>query len=1579
MSSIDNAAPGARPTSTPGGGSRRARRALFSTAAAAVTVLSGAAVVPASAATATAPSAAFTGGPGTVSAGDVLFARAGAALTLTVNTPAGAKCVNGLPAGFTFNGSALTNNTAVSSSSRTAWTFSGTAPDGDGVHGSTIGTASSYNSNQGNGNNCTGNGVALSASYTSDNTGPVLSSALTPAPNPAGWNNTTTTIGWTATDAGSGVSSGPTPASTTETGNGVVTRTATATDRLGNVGSGAVTVRVDKGAPEISVTQTENADGSVTVRFMCTDAPAGIASCVVDGTTSDTVVVTRSRTVSATATDSAGNTKSVSVDVTAGDTTAPVLAGAPTTAPTSNGWYAGDVKVHWTASDPESGATAPADTTITGEGENLTSSATVTNGAGLSTTATSSPAVSIDRTAPTTSLSGGSDAWTNGDVTLTLSAADNLSGVARTEHAVDGGDFQTGTRIGLSTEGSHTVRYRSVDRAGNVEDTRTTTVRIDRTAPTITHAFTPSSYADGTWTNQGVTVTFVCEDHGGSGLVGCTDPVRSSAEGTHEVSGTASDGAGSSATDTATVRIDTTDPTITATLAGAKNDAGWYRDDVVVTYVAQDAPSGVAAAPAPQTLGEGRGQSTSATVTDQAGNSATASVSGIDVDKTAPVLTAAVPSGWHTDDVPVRWDCSDGLSGVAEEPTASVVDGEGDNLSATASCTDVAGNTVTRTVDGIKIDRTAPTTTADVPDLPLSGWYSTPVPVELRGSDNGSGGVRTFYRVDDGEVQDYSGPFEVGEGEHTVTYWSKDAAGNVEKDVAPLVVNVDRTAPTSTFVEKLSPESGWYVESGVSFSIAAADQGSGVAATYFQVDDEEPQLYGESYTANLSTGTHEITYWSVDAAGNAERKRHTAINVDTVKPTISGIASPAANGNGWNNTDVDVTFTCDDAGSGLQTGVAGCAGDTKLTNDGAGQQVHGDAVDVAGNTDGVDVGPINIDKTRPTLTGVPAGANAAGWHRGDVQVRWVGDDALSKIDTSSQPANSTVTGEGRNLGAGPVTIRDRAGNTSEPASVSGIKIDRRGPVVSGAATTEPNPAGWYGGAVTVDFTCDDPELADGTDGSGVATCPTSQTLSANGAGQWVASGPATDVAGNTSAGTRVNGINIDSTAPTTTADNRCMATNGFCTGTTADVVLTAADQDGLSGVEEIHYLVDGGTERVAVGSTTTVSVPLTDSGAGSVQFWAVDRAGNAEARHGVSLKWDNIAPTVTSALSPTANAAGWNRADVTVSFSAQDDDKGSGVDQTSVTAPVTVSTETDGQVVTGRAKDTAGNAGATSVTVRLDKTEPTITGAVTSGKQGADGWYTGPVTVTFSCGDQLSGVANCPDPVVLSSNGANTARGTVTDRAGNTATATVGGINIDQEKPTLTTADVNVQGQTYTLGSVPGATCKATDSVSGVASCMVTVTGGKANGVGTFGYTATATDRAGNTSTVTGTYQVVYRFDGFLQPINDTAHQVGATTSIFKAGSTVPAKLQLKKADGTVVQATAAPTWSMPVKGSSTSAPVDETAYAAAADSGSTYRWDATAQQYLYNWKTDSKGGNYWRMGVTLDDGQTYYVNIGLR
>ncbi|WP_246319502.1 OmpL47-type beta-barrel domain-containing protein [Nocardioides kongjuensis] len=1637
-------------------------------------------------------------------------------------------CSDTSPGGATASGvaSCVADGTSPASSSRTVTsgtTVTGTATD-----------------NAGN------SATASVTTAPADATAPTITAAVAPAPNAAGWNRSDATVTFTCADeaGGSGVAScladGTSPASasrtiTTETAGTLVS--GTGTDNAGNKATTATTVKLDRTAPSItaSTDRAPNAAGwydhDVTVSFQCADALSGVQSCPAAPTLGEGA----DQSAGGSATDRAGNTASAQQSGIDVDTTAPVLTGS-----FPAGWHTGDVTVTWTCTDALSGvAGQPASSTVGGEGANLSATASCTDRAGNTTTRTVD-GIQIDRTAPVTGLSGVSNSWTNGSVTVTLAPTDGLSGVAATYYAVDGGDLRSGTSLTLTDEGAHTLTYFSTDRAGNGEQLQSVVVRIDRTAPTIAHLFTPLSYTDGAWTNHDVTVSFDCADQGGSGVASCSAPVTVSEEGeAQQVVGTVTDHAGGSATDTAVVSIDRTDPTITASEDRPADHGAWYDADVTVTFACADALSGVASCPAPKVLHEGADQAAGGSAHDNAGNSASDEVTGINVDETAPVLTGSFPGGWHTGDVTVTWTCTDELSGIPDQPADSTVTGEGGNLGATTTCTDRAGNSTTesvssiridrtapttsatvsgdlhqgwyqagvdvalsasdnlsgvdatyysleggdarpylapvsvaddgthtlrywsvdaagnvepragntitlridqtpptltgaattapnddgwyggdvtvawscsdatsgidgtcpadstvggeganlgasasvsdhagnstgRTVDGIRIDRTAPTTTADVAAAPDSGWYAAPVEVTLHGSDNLSGVSVTRYSVDGGEPQRYDGAFTVStDGPHEVTFWSRDAAGNVETAGAPLTFRIDRTAPVTTVINPISPDTGWFVTSGIPFAFDASDAQSGVAATYYTIDDGAPQEYGEPFTADLSTGRHTVGYWSVDVAGNAEQVRTFPLAIDTVAPTITGSQSPAANGNGWNNGDVDVTFHCTDADSGID-GVAGCAGDTTLVNEGAHQVVHGDAVDVAGNRSSTDYGPVRIDRTAPTLQGVlPAGARD-GWYRGDVAVQWVGDDALSGIDPAIKPASSTVTGEGADLTAGPVTIDDRAGNESAPATAH-VKIDRTAPTINGAPTSQPNAAGWYNSQVIVDFSCTDAL-------SGVATCPTSKAIRTDGANQSVTSDPASDVAGNERSGKTVGDIDVDGTAPATTANNQCTKVNGWCTGATANVVLTATDQPGLSGVREIRYQVNGGTTQVANGATKTVTVPLDGSGAATLTYWAVDYADNREPANSVALTWDNIAPTVTHTVTPKPNSADWNNADVTVHFDAKDDDAGSGVKAGSVTPDVVVGTETAGRDITGTAEDVAGNKGSDKVTVKLDKTAPVITGAIVDGTLGTNGWYTSPVTVRFTCSDALSGIATCPDPVVLATNGAsNSATRTATDNAGNTASATVSGIRIDQERPRLTTADVNVAGATYTLGAVPSASCSATDAVSGIDSCRVSVTGGNANGVGGFAYTAVATDRAGNTTTVTGVYTVKYRFDGFLQPINDTAHQVGVATSTFKAGSTVPAKLQLKRDDGAVVQSPTAPVWLTPVKGSATSAAVDETVYTASADSGSTFRYDATAQQYLYNWKSTSAGGNYWRIGVRLDDGQTYYVNIGLR
>jgi hypothetical protein len=631
-------------------------------------------------------------------------------------------------------------------------------------------------------------------------------------------------------------------------------------------------------------------------------------------------------------------------------------------------------------------------------------------------------------------------------------------------------------------------------------------------------------------------------------------------------------------------------------------------------------------------------------------------------------------------------------------------------------------------------------------------------------------------------------------------------------------------------------------------------------------------------------GEHQVVGTAADGAGNTATDTAT-VNIDTTKPTITGSTTATANAEGWYRTEVPVAFACADALSGIGS----CGPATVLTKDGGSESALGEAVDNAGNTQSATFGPVKIDRTAPQLHADVT----PGWHTGDVTVDWSCTDQLS--GPAAQPDDETLTGEGDNLSSS-ATCSDLAGNTTA-LTIGGIKIDRHAPATS-ASVPHPLASGWYGGPVRVTLTA-----SDGL--SGVATT----RYSVDGGGAQLYDGGfdfatkgihtltywSVDNAGNEEdhSTSHTLTLKIDDVAPTTTVINPISPASGWFVVSGIPVAFDAVDAE--SGIHATYYRIDGG-DALVYGEAFTE--PLAD-GSHSIEYWSIDNAGNAEEHH--------------------------------------------------------------------------------TTTVSVDTTAPSISAAVTSGTLGANGWYTTPVTVHFTCSDDGSGIAEgaCPADETVSTDGAaQVVTGSVTDRAGNEASTSVT-INLDQTGPTVTGA--NVDGKRYTLGeTVPAPTCTATDLGSGPASCVVTVTGGNANGVGTFTWTATAKDRAGNATTSTGSYKVVYRFDGFAQPINDTAHQVGLNTSVFKAGSTVPAKLQVKRSDGTVVQPVTAPVWLAPVRGSATSAPIDESLYSATADSGSVYKYDATAQQWSYNWKSLT-AGYYWRIGVRLDDGETYYVNLGLR
>jgi sugar lactone lactonase YvrE len=181
----------------------------------------------------------------------------------------------------------------------------------------------------------------------------------------------------------------------------------------------------------------------------------------------------------------------------------------------------------------------------------------------------------------------------------------------------------------------------------------------------------------------------------------------------------------------------------------------------------------------------------------------------------------------------------------------------------------------------------------------------------------------------------------------------------------PVVILVhDTMSPITTgVITGTTGSNGWYV-SNVGISLTASDSGSGVKEVHYTLDGTQTMVNTATASFDIiSEGTHSVSYLAIDNVNNPEAAHPLSIKIDKTPPVITAVQSPLPNANGWNNTDVTVTFTCSDAVSGIVS----CPTPTTFSAQGAGQNVTGIAVDAAGNTATASI-LMNIDKTPPVVT-----------------------------------------------------------------------------------------------------------------------------------------------------------------------------------------------------------------------------------------------------------------------------------------------------------------------------------------------------------------------------------------------------------------------------------------------------------------------------------------------------------------------------------------------------------------------------------------------------------------------------------
>jgi hypothetical protein len=186
---------------------------------------------------------------------------------------------------------------------------------------------------------------------------------------------------------------------------------------------------------------------------------------------------------------------------------------------------------------------------------------------------------------------------------------------------------------------------------------------------------------------QEITYSLSGAQEGSAIVPGSQAAVTARADGVTTLTYFAKDRAGNvEAAKTLTLHIDATAPRVAATRAPAANVNGWNNEDVTVRFEATDAVTGIEGETSAEVVlrDEGPSQSAGRSFTDRAGNRASGTVSGINIDKTAPNVfcgaspTILSPSDRRLVPIQVAVTVNDGLSGPSGFRLVSVASSEAD-------------------------------------------------------------------------------------------------------------------------------------------------------------------------------------------------------------------------------------------------------------------------------------------------------------------------------------------------------------------------------------------------------------------------------------------------------------------------------------------------------------------------------------------------------------------------------------------------------------------------------------------------------------------------------------------------------------------------------------------------------------------------------------------------------------------------------------------------------------------------------------------------------------------------------------
>jgi hypothetical protein len=861
--------------------------------------------------------------------------------------------------------------------------------------------------------------------------------------------------------------------------------------------------------------------------------------------------------------------------------------------------------------------------------------------------------ITVDRAKPAVAITAPlSAAWVPGSsFTITGTASDATSGVAKVEVSIDGGVWTsvTGTTSWsyswnpLPADGTHKLQAKATDKAGNFQTTAVISVKVDGHAPTSTI----TAPAGGATLN---TATYVIKgtaaDTGGSGVKkvdisvdgGSTFPYTATGTTAWSFTWTLPSTPGS-----ATIKTRATD------IAGNVETPG---AGVMVT-VDKTMPASVITAPVNGKALKGA----SATVT----GTAAAGASGGTVTKVEVRVinadTSAVVLDWTQATGTTAWSYTWALPADGNYTLLSRATNSGPHTEDTSL---KAGTTVT-------VDNTQPATaiTAPAGGAVLKGATYT---ITGTASDSGSGLAKvecgitvgtstatTWYLATGTSSWSYKWTLPA-DGPYTLKARGTDKAGNVQTLSIPAVsVRVDKTAPTIAIA---APANGFIVPAPLSnYSITgypvtgtAADGATGSGVKMVEVSTD-----GGS-TWSPATGTTSWSYaWMLPADGSYTIKARSKDNSDNVSAAMAG-----------NTVKVDGTSPI-----ALLT-----QPDKNAILNGTSYVIKGTASDNPGGS-GVKKVEIAIDGgARVLATGTTS---------------WSYTWSLTNVSYGSHLIQYWVTDNAGNQSG----EYDRSVTVDKTSPVSAITAPTAGKAIKGATATVTGTAtaGVSGGTVTkVEVRVSNADTSavvlDWTQATGTTAWSYTWALPADGnytlLSRATNSGPHTEDT-SLKAGTTVT---VDNTQPATAIT--APAGGAVLKGATVPITGTADDGTG-SGVAKVEVSTNNGSTWVAATGTVSWSYNWTLGADGpyTIKARSTDKAGNVQTLSipSVSVRIDKTKPT-SAITSPATGANLGNGASKTITGTASDGATGSGVDLVEV--GVTPTTPAGSPTTWYTATDTSG-------------------------------------------------------------------------------------------------------------------------------------------------------------------------------------------------------------------------------------------------------------------------------------------------